>query len=180
MKRLLVLIGFVLITNIVLAQAREEDEEISEDRTQNLGIGLGLDYGGIGIRYTFVPAPKFGVFGSVGYILVGPGFNFGLNYKFLPDKRVVPVLGAMYGYNAAIKVEGASEHDKIYYGPSISFGVEVKTRRDERNFWNFELVLPFRSSEYQDDIDALQNNPDIQINEPLPIAFSIGYHFGLK
>jgi len=163
---------------MLLAQAREHKDIVEENSKQNIGIGLGLDYGGIGVRYTYMAAPKFGLFGSLGYILVGPGFNFGATYKFLPGKRATPALGAMYGYNAVIKVIGASGYDEIYYGPSVSIGVEVKTRRNERNFWNFELVVPFRSSKYKDDIDALVNNLSIKITEPLPIAFSIGYHFG--
>jgi hypothetical protein len=179
MKKLIILFCLITVSNMLLGQAREAEDNVFEGPKQNIGIGLGLDYGGvIGFRYTYMVAPKFGMFGSLGYVLVGPGFNFGATYKFSPDKKVTPTLGAMYGYNAAIKVVGASEFDKIYYGPSFSFGVEVKTRRNEKNFWNFELVLPIRSSEYKDDMDALLNNPDIDISEGMPIAFSIGYHFG--
>ncbi len=181
MKKIALMLSLVSLSNILLGQAREPDERIIEESPkQNIGIGLGLDYGGLlGIRYTYMVAPKFGLFGSVGYILVGPGFNFGATCKFLPEKKVTPTLGAMYGYNAAIKVVGASEYDKIYYGPSLSAGVEVKTGRNQKNFWNFELVVPFRSSEYKDDMDSLLNNPDIEITEPLPFTLSIGYHFGL-
>lgn len=181
MKNITAFVCLLTVSIALLGQARESEEVVLENPKQNIGIGLGLDYGGLlGFRYTFMTSPKVGLFGSVGYILVGPGFNFGANYKFTPDKKVTATLGAMYGYNAAIKVVGASEFDQIYYGPSFSVGVEVKTRRNQRNFWNFELVVPIRSSEYHDDMDALLNNPDIEISEALPIAFSIGYHFGLK
>lgn len=180
MKKFLALLCLVTLSCTLLGQARELHEYVEDDPRQNIGIGVGLDYGGIGMRYTFMATPQLGLFGSLGYILVGPGFNVGLNYKFLTDKRVMPVIGAMYGYNAAIKVEGASEFNEIYYGPSISLGVEVRARKNESNFWNFELVVPFRSGKYQDDMDALQNNSSIVISEPLPIAFSIGYHFGIR
>lgn len=179
MKKFVILLGLIMPSTMLLGQAREPGEKVFESLKQNIGIGLGLDYGGLlGVRYTYMAVPQFGLFGSLGYILVGPGFNFGTTYKFLPDKRVTPTLGAMYGYNAAIKVVGASEYDKIYYGPSLSVGAEVKTRKNERNFWNFELVAPFRSGKYNDDIDMLINNPNIEITKPLPITFSIGYHFG--
>lgn len=181
MKNIAALLCLFALSNALLGQAREPDDVAFENPKQNIGMGLGLDYGGLlGFRYTYMTSPKFGLFGSLGYILVGPGFNFGANYKFTPEKKVTATLGAMYGYNAAIKVVGASEFDQIYYGPSFSVGVEVKNRRNQRNFWNFELVVPIRSSEYQDDMDALLNNPDIEISEALPIAFSVGYHFGLK
>lgn len=180
MKKNFTLLCFIALSNMLLGQARDSVKSVTDEiAKQNIGIGLGIDYGGLlGIRYTYMPSPKFGLFGAVGYVLVGPGFNFGATYKISPEKRVTPTLGAMYGYNAAIKVSGASEFDEIYYGPSFSFGIEVKNWRNKNKYWNFELVLPIRSSEYKDDLDALQSNPDIEISDGLPIAFSIGYHFG--
>lgn len=148
-----------------------------ESAKNNIGIGLGLDYGGIGARYTHMIVPKFGLFGSVGYVVAGAGFNIGATYKFASSTRVVPTLGAMYGYNAVIKVTGTSI-EEIYYGPSFSVGLEVKGKKKAQNFWNFELGIPIRSDEYHDDMDALKNDPNIEINDLLPITFSIGYHFG--
>ncbi|HOX84343.1 MAG TPA: hypothetical protein PLS08_15045, partial [Chryseolinea sp.] len=136
MYKLVVLLGFLTIPNFTLAQ---------EYSRQNIGVGLGIDYGGIGAKFTFLPVQKFGFFGSLGYNLIGLGFNAGATYRFIPTKSVCPTLGAMYGYNGVIKVEGGNESNKIYYGPSFSAGVELKSRGSS-NFWNFELILPLRPS----------------------------------
>lgn len=177
MNKIVLVFCLILISAALFGQAAEAP--IMYNAKNNIGLGAGLDYGGFGIRYTYMPAPKVGVFGSLGYILVGPGYNFGANYKFSPDRRVTPYLTGMYGYNAAIKIVGASQWDKIYYGPSFGFGVEVKRRNKTKNFWNFALLVPVRSAEYKSDMDVLLNNPDIEISELLPITFSIGFHFGL-
>ena len=176
MKKIVALICLISLAQLLLAQARESNEIAIETPKQNVGLGIGIDYGGFGGRFTYMAVEKFGIFAAVGYNLVGVGFNGGINYKFNPGKRVTPTLGAMYGCNGVIKVVDGNEESKTYYGPSFSFGVELKTRR-VGNFWNFELLLPLRPSEFQDDIDNLKNN-DYEITEPLPIAFSVGYHFG--
>jgi hypothetical protein len=91
------------------------------------------------------------------------GFNGGLTYKFLPEKKVTPVAQIMYGYNAVIVVEGAEQYNKTYYGVSFGGGVEVKARKSG-NYWSFELLYPFRSSEYEDDWDAIKNDPSYRDN----------------
>lgn len=159
---------------------QSQPTETEDFYRSNIGIGAGLDYGGLGLRYTYMATPKFGFFGSAGYVLVGLGYNFGLNYKFSPQNRVTPYVTGMYGYNAVIQVKGASQFDAIYYGPSFGFGVEVRRRNNPKNFWNFALIVPIRSSEYKDDVDYLMDNPDIEMTEALPIAFSIGFHFGVN
>lgn len=179
MKRITLLLVFVLSSSMIFSQARESQEEVSDNARLNLGIGAGLDYGGFGGRLTVMTSEKFGIFGAVGYNLVGAGFNGGITYKFNPNKRACPVIGAMYGYNGVIKITDGGEEDETYYGPSFSVGVEVKSRKkSNNNFWNFELVIPIRPSEFQDDINRLKNS-GYEISEPLPIAFSIGYHFGM-
>lgn len=177
MKKIFCILSITLCATFCFSQSSQPVAE--EPAKANLGIGLGLDYGGlIGARFTYMVVPKFGLFGSVGYVLVGPGFNFGATYKFMSDKRVVPTLGAMYGYNAAVKVTGDFEFEEIYLGPSISAGIEVKGKKNVRNYWNFELVIPFRSGDYERDMDRL-NSMDVDMTDLPPVAFSIGYHIGL-
>ena len=85
----------------------------------------------------------------------------------------------MYGYNAVLVIDGADEQNKTYYGASAGAGIELH-RRDKPNFWNFGMLIPFRSKEYRDDIDAIRNNPNYELTEPLlPVTISVGYHFGL-
>jgi hypothetical protein len=151
----------------------------SQSGNMNVGIGAGIDYGGFGGRFTFLPSEKFGLFAGLGYNLDGAGFNGGAQYKFSTEKRVRPYAIAMYGYNGVIRAENAdgTTDSKSYYGPSFGIGIELKSRKNESNFWNFELLVPIRSGEFSDDIDTLKDS-GYDVTEPLPIGFSIGYHFG--
>ena len=146
----------------------------------NLGLGLGIDYGGFGAQVQCRPAPPLVMFAGVGYALAGFGYNVGAQGRILPNAKWCPFVAAMYGYNAVIVVKGADQYNGIYYGPSVGVGLEDHRRDNAANFWRFELILPFRPQEFQDDIDALKKNPAIDIkSEPPPVSFSVAYHFGL-
>jgi hypothetical protein len=186
MKSWLALLLFCSISFLAAAQNEEDDEydenyEFPETKTVNinLGLGLGLDYGGIGGKLSFVPTKRLALFGAIGYNFNGAGYNGGAIIRFIPDGKVCPYFVGMYGYNAVLVIEGASEQNKTYYGASIGGGIELH-RRDKPNFWNFGMLIPFRSQEYRDDIDAIQSNPNYELSsELLPISISVGYHFGL-
>lgn len=161
------------------AQYIENYEPTRPTTIVKLGLGVGLDYGGIGTRLTITPTTHFGVFVAVGYNLLKAGVNGGLTYKFLPEKRVTPVAHIMYGYNAVIVIEGVDAYNKAYYGLSMGGGIELTSKRSG-NYWSFELLYPFRSSEYEDDWDALKNDPNIEVlSEPFPVTISVGYHFNI-
>jgi hypothetical protein len=145
----------------------------------NIGLGGGIDYGGFGGRATILVTDKIEFFGAVGYNLLSVGFNAGAEYRFIPASRVCPYLGAMYGYNAVIKVEGLDDYNKVYYGPSFSAGLEIWSKK-RPTFLNLEIILPLRSQEYHDAITSLKNNPSVVFTaEPIPVAFSVGFHFVL-
>jgi hypothetical protein len=146
------------------------------DYTGTFGYGIGLDYGGIGIRLGTLPEKHFELFGALGYNLNSIGVNFGTTIKLLPDSRVTPTILGMYGYNAAIVVKGASQYNKTYYGPSFGTGLQVSLGSG-RNFLNFELLFPIRPQKFHDDITKLKNNSRISnITEPPPFGIAIGYH----
>jgi hypothetical protein len=148
---------------------------IGQDSKFNIGAGAGLDYGGFGTRIGFMPSERVGIFAGLGYNLDGLGYNVGAQFHFPSEKRVSWYITGMYGYNAVLVVTGDIEKEKTYYGPSAGAGIQMKSR-SEKGFWNFELLFPFRDSEFQDDIDAL-DDLGADVTEPLPIAFSIGYHW---
>ena len=178
MKNKLSLLLFVFILTINISSAQVDSLRKENKNAFNFGLGLGIDYGGFGTRFTIVPDQHAMLFIGLGYNLLGLGVNGGAGYLILPDKKVCPYIIGMYGYNAVIKIENASRYDKTYYGPSFGFGVEL-FNRSGKNFWNLELLLPVRPTEYEDDLRDLKNNPQIKIeSEPAPLAFSVGYHFG--
>lgn len=150
--------------------------EINDEESQaNLGFGLGISYGGIGARMSFLPVKHLALFAAAGYNLDGFGYNVGAEARLLPGKRVVPVLMAMYGYNAVIVVQGAEYHNNTYYGPTVGGGVEIHSRNGQ-NFVAIELLAPFRSQDFHDHLNILKNDPNIEITGPWPVAFSFGYH----
>jgi len=170
---------FYLIAVVVsFLSATSIAQENSTPSKVNLGLGMGLDYGGFGGRFTFVPAKNFALFGGVGYNLLGLGYNFGGTYRILPDKRICPTISAMYGYNGVIKISGAWSFEETYFGPTFGIGLEFRPQR--KGYWNLELLVPIRSKDYHDDMDAIKNDPNIELkSEPLPIGISVGYHFWL-
>jgi hypothetical protein len=142
------------------------------------GAGVGIDYGGFGGRLTILPDKHVGLFLAGGYAIVGFGYNVGVMLKTSPDKRVSPYFSAMYGYNAAIAIAGASQYNKLYYGFSLGGGVHLLSRRNPKNYWLFGLVLAFRPSEFDRDFNALQSSSTIVgLTKPLPVNLSVGYHF---
>jgi hypothetical protein len=156
----------------------QDDESLEQThRAGDVGIGLGLDYGGIGARVGGLVSPGVELFLGVGYNIAEIGWNAGGLFRLAPDKRVCPTLTAMYGYNAVIVIKGPGQDlEKVYRGPSFGGGLEVKSRSSD-NFWHFQLFVPIRSSEYKDDIDALDNDANIEMTKPWPITISVGYHF---
>ncbi|HEX6848136.1 MAG TPA: hypothetical protein VF144_14240 [Chitinophagaceae bacterium] len=161
---------FLLFSNIL--QAQDPDHEPKKEF--DVGIGIGIDYGGIGARATFKPISHLGLFAAAGYNFNSIGFNAGGQWHF-PQKRNDFYITAMYGYNAVIAVSGDIEDKGTYYGVSAGLGYELHSRR-RPNFWNFEILVPFRNSNFKDDVDALKYL-GADLMEPLPIAISIGYHF---
>lgn len=150
-----------------------------EDPIFYMGIGLGMDYGGLGVRGEILPIPYLGIFAGVGYNFNGLGANGGLSFKALPFKKLSPVIQAMYGYNAVIVVEGAAKYNKTYYGPTVGAGLDWKVGRRANKLF-FSINYPIRSQEFYDDLDAIKADPFVKMeNEPLPVAVTIGFNFGI-
>jgi hypothetical protein len=179
--RVLVCLIFVLSFISVFGQFdpnyRKNNPQTVDEATPpiNLGLGMGLNYGGFGGRLELVPQKNIAIFGAVGFNLHKAGFNIGAKVKVAAEKKVSPMFQFMYGYNAVILVVGASEYNKTYYGPSVGGGIELKMGQSQ-NFMEFGLLIPFRNEEFRNDITELQYI-GIDISEPLPFAISVGYHF---
>jgi hypothetical protein len=154
-------------------------EQKQEFHKFSIGLGGGLDYGGLGTRVTFAPIKRVFVFGSVGYNLVGAGYNVGAGFKFLPEKRFSPYAVGMYGYNTVVMVTINDEHvsdlDRVFYGATFGIGAELKRSRGRKNFWNFGLLVPIRSQAFEDYKSELERYYRADFTM-LPIALSIGYH----
>lgn len=147
----------------------------------SLGIGVGLPYGGIGLKINHNIKDHLSLFGGVGYNTVGIGANLGMNYIFPTEKTTEFFLTAMLGYNAVINIENVPEYQNTYYGLSIGPGIKLNSKRYEGRYWDLGLLLPFRSSNYRNDLEALENNPFITIDsKPLPVQIFVGYNIPIS
>jgi hypothetical protein len=147
----------------------------------SFGVGRGLNYGGIGGCIT--GAYEYGeMFLGAGYNGIETGCNIGLLLRVLPAGKLCPYLGAMYGYNAAIKMERMYKNitdpsTKTYYGPSFCLGFEVFTKKRNKYF-NFTFILPVKSKKFEDDLYKLKHDPNIILkHEPSHVLLSVGFHF---
>ena len=182
-KTLFTLVVFLFFLHGIIKAQYEHllSPEQQIDRA-SLAIGLGLDYGGIGLNGLFYPKRNLGFFAGAGYAFADFGYNIGTKLRFTKKdslRKVTPYLTAMYGYNTAVIVSDA-DHSKLFYG--FSFGAGLDLRFSPRNgYWTFGLLFPVRAKEVDDYIDDLKNNHGIRFdNELLPVALSIGYRFILN
>lgn len=152
----------------------------------HLGLGAGMDYGGIGFKAEYLPIKYLGIFGAIGYNFKDPGVNASVQFRPLPDAKFEPFLIAMYGYNAVISVKGDSYLldqyglrgvNKTYYGFTTGIGGELKVGRKKNRLY-FGLLLPFRSQEFKDNYDIFKNSPYLEKKtEILPIGISVGFNW---
>jgi hypothetical protein len=163
---------------------RSSAVQVSTLDKATLGLGLGMDYGGVGANFLIYPNKSIGLFGGVGYAIAGAGFNAGLKYRFLPKKQkasLVPYVLAMYGYNAAVAVSNMSDLNKIYYGPTLGIGIDLRASLKKKNYWTFALLIPIRDPAVNDYIDNLEDNMGVDFTSKLiPIGISIGYRIILN
>jgi hypothetical protein len=144
----------------------------------SLGLGLGQVFGGIGGNLLVYPQQNVGIFGGAGYALVGFGYNVGVKVRFVSPKTehiIRPYATGMYGYNFALLSLDDSKLNKVFYGPTVGFGVDYKSNPAKKSYWTTAILLPFRSSEVNDYID--QNNLEVT---QLPFSISFGYHIILN
>lgn len=144
------------------------------------GIGLGLDYGGIGFKIEYLPVKQMGLFGGVGYNFDQLGVNGGISFKIFPNSMVSPFVMGMYGYNAVIilKIDngGGVYSRETYYGPSAGAGLEFKTK-GKGNKLCLAVIVPFRGTDFEDDYNSFQQSGFLFNKTKSPVLFSIGYNW---
>lgn len=145
----------------------------------SLGIGMGMDYGGIGLNTTLYPTKNLGLFAGAGYNFAGLGFNGGLKLRLIQKDKpnvAVPYAMAMYGYNAVIAVTNKTDLNKVFHGPTFGFGLDTGPKLSKKGYWSFALTIPIRSSEVDEYIDELESSHGVEFKNKLtPVGFSIGY-----
>jgi hypothetical protein len=84
MKKIIILLATALISLNIFSQ---DSTKVAQSIPDNLSIGIGggIDYGGIGANLIMYPQQNFGLFAAVGYALAGPGFNVGCKIRSVSD-----------------------------------------------------------------------------------------------
>lgn len=178
MKNLSLTILFCLFLISLHGNAQDEILLPRTIDATSFGMGVGLDYGGIGGNVMIYPQRNIGIFGGFGYALAGFGYNVGTKLRIISKKSTIdPFAMAMYGYNAAIYVKDASTYDKLFYGPTLGVGLDFHSRR-KSSYWSLALIVPIRSSSVNTYIDDLKDHHGVTFkNELPPIGISVGYRF---
>ncbi|MDR2065813.1 MAG: hypothetical protein LBP85_08925 [Prevotellaceae bacterium] len=169
MKRLCIVLFLSGSINYTYAQTASKDVY--------LGLGIGFDYGGIGGKIEYLPTKNFGLFGGLGHNLLSVGWNTGVTYKMLPDKKASPNLIVFYGYNATFTGIDSEKYNMTSYG--FTFGINVDAKTKSGNKWSLGLFFPIRSSKFKRNYDAAKNDSYWINDNLLPVSFSVGYNFKL-
>ena len=109
-KFILFLVLSNLMINSLIAQDNiEQIEEVPKNEVVvstiehniDIGVGLGCDYSGLGIKLSYLPIPNFSLFASGGYAMFEFAWNLGASYHIIPktsEHFIRPHIKAMYGY----------------------------------------------------------------------------------
>jgi hypothetical protein len=171
---------FILCFFIFTAQllAQDINQDIPKYDKISLGLGIGQVFGGIGGNLLVYPQNNFGIFGGLGYAIAGVGYNVGVKIRFVSQKiehTIQPYITGMYGYNTIVFVIDNSALNKMFYGPTIGFGVDYKLNPSKKSYWTTAILVPLRSSEVKD--YTYTNNLDLT---QLPFSITLGCHIMLK
>ncbi len=176
------IVGFAVLFISMSAFCQEDSEydenyEFPETKNVsiNIGLGFGIDYGMFGAKLSFHPVKYIALSAALGWNFIGAGYNGGISFRMLPDKRVCPLLGVVYGYNTTY-LSANSNESKAYDGFTIGTGIELH-RASKPNFWHFGLNFPIRSDEFRRDENIYKQDPGYVA--PIPVGITVGYHFSL-
>lgn len=132
----------------------------------SLGIGLGIDYGGIGAKLELFPSAPIGLFVGFGNNLEGTGYNAGLNFKLQPYKRNTFFVTTMYGYNTVTS-------SQTFYGFSLGLGGKVNLDKSNRGHLSIAAIYPIRAAGLQELIKQ-----EIVKASPVLASIGISWSFG--
>lgn len=168
----------VVVFIVALSLSQVFADYFEANRKHAVGLGFGIDYGGIGLKYTYHPIDYLGIFAGVGSNLVGLGFNFGIKGDIIQSNsfnmmRVSAHL--MYGYNAVTMVVGKSEYNKTFYGLTPGIGVGFRFGQKRSHGLDFGLQIPIRGQDFTDQMNLIKSDPQVTIGAVSPVAISIGY-----
>ena len=151
----------------------------------SIGIGLGINYGGIlGINGEFNIGSNVSLTGGVGLLgqgeePIGEGYNLGLRY-YLKDigNTWRPRISACYGAIGSIEVWVIYGEDieEIHNGFVLSIGQQWMWGEKKRHGLDLDIMFIVTSSIY-DRINEIKDELGLELESPGRIKLSLGYRF---
>ena len=75
--------------------------------------------------------------------------------------------------------ENAEEFNKMYFGPTVGAGIDIRPNLQKSNYFSFAILVPIRDSEVKSRMNALERFEGVSFSNDLwPISFSISYRIG--
>lgn len=146
------------------------------------GFGAGIDYGGIGFKAEWLPAKYISIFAGAGANFDKIGYNGGLSFKILPERKSTPYAIAMYGYNAVLKTKAPASNItnfvKTYYGFSAGAGYDVRVGK-KYNKISLAVIVPFRSQEFTNKYNEFKDLGYQFKPKKSNVLGSIGFNIGV-
>lgn len=183
-----IIVGTLMLNNsiysqdeqILIKEHQNKTSEVGKANIADLGIGFGLDYGGMGFQLGFTAAKRLTFFAAGGYYKQSAGWNIGIKTLLIAKTTVHafrPFVKAMYGTHSAIVIEGIWESHEVYNGFTIGLGAEFRIGKKKVDGFDLDLNIPLRTQEFWSDYNEVLHRPGMQITVPaIPIAGSIGFH----
>lgn len=169
---------YLILFSFLLYGQENKKNPIQIDRF-TIGLGVGLDYGGLGINFLTYPSKNIGLFGGFGMANEEIGYNYGFKFRFFSDEipsKINPFALAMYGKNTTIIIENKKSLNKSFNYPTIGFGLDVGFNYVKTGYLSFAILIPIRGEAYTEYKELLTSKHSVKFeNSQIPINISIGY-----
>jgi len=163
-----------MLCSLVVASSLVFSPNIFAQGKFDLGVGLGIPYGILGVNAEYYPLDTFSLSGGVGTtILAGVGYDVALNYYFGQNKQSwIPRISVHYGTNGILETLSFSNDDDYESFEGVSVGVGVKRMMDNSSGFAFD-VFYIASSDLFDRVDELREQ-GVEVDTFGPERFKIG------
>ncbi|MBL1233739.1 MAG: hypothetical protein P1U44_07355 [Vicingaceae bacterium] len=179
MKIKLIYLLLVLILQLNINAQKTQRNEIA-----SIGLGIGLDHGGLGVNFTTYLTKNIGLFGGFGYVVVNIGFNAGVKLRHIVYEKpgnISPYAIVMYGTNSVVQITNAPEYNKTFSGLTFGGGIDFSFNRRKIGYWSFGLLFPQKSQKFDQYVSLLKTRHNVRFTSSAPpVGISIGYKIILK
>lgn len=147
-----------------------------------IGIGYGIDYGGIGVKMQANINSFFKMFLALGVDNYKFSRNFGVSTNFRGENtksKISPYIQLMYGTNTNVGYGLPLGLRKMFYGPTVGGGIEIISTSGSS--LSIGMLLPYRSKEVDKYIEKLRLTRSLEFTKEFKtLEFSIGYAVAIR